>query len=102
MRERQPCVYVLASGQRGTLYTGVTSNLPKRIFEHRNDLVDGFSSRYHVHDLVWFELHETMASAILREKAIKAWKRPWKIRMIEESNPDWRDLYPSLVGEAPE
>lgn len=99
MRERLPCVYVLASGQRGTLYVGVTSNLPKRVFQHRNDLVDGFSRRYRVHDLVWYELHETMESAIQREKALKAWRRAWKIRLIEESNPEWRDLYTSFVRE---
>ncbi|MBX3696757.1 MAG: GIY-YIG nuclease family protein [Dokdonella sp.] len=101
MRERLPCVYVLASSQRGTLYVGVTSNLPKRVFQHRNDLVDGFSRRYRVHDLVWYELHETMESAIQREKALKAWRRAWKIRLIEESNPEWRDLYTSLVREEP-
>ena len=101
MRERLPCVYVLASSQRGTLYVGVTSNLPKRVFQHRNDLVDGFSGRYRVHDLVWYELHETMESAIQREKALKAWRRAWKIRLIEESNPEWRDLYTSLVREEP-
>lgn len=101
MRERLPCVYVLASSQRGTLYVGVTSNLPKRVFQHRNDLMDGFSRRYRVHDLVWYELHETMESAIQREKALKAWRRAWKIRLIEESNPEWRDLYTSLVREEP-
>ena len=101
MRERLPCVYVLASSQRGTLYVGVTSNLPKRVFQHRNDLVDGFSRRYRVHDLVWYELHETMESAIQREKALKAWRRAWKIRLIEESNPEWRDLYTALVREEP-
>ena len=101
MRERLPCVYVLASSQRGTLYVGVTSNLPKRVFQHRNALVDGFSRRHRVHDLVWYELHETMESAIQREKALKAWRRAWKIRLIEESNPEWRDLYTSLVREEP-
>ena len=101
MRERLPCVYVLASSQRGTLYVGVTSNLPKRVFQHRNALVDGFSRRHRVHDLVWYELHETLESAIQREKALKAWRRAWKIRLIEESNPEWRDLYTSLVREEP-
>ena len=98
MRERRPCVYLLASGRNGTLYIGVTSNLPARIRQHRNEVIDGFSCRHHVHDLVWFELHETMESAISREKALKAWKRVWKIELIEASNPYWRDLYPEICG----
>lgn len=81
--DKQPCVYILASKRNGTLYTGVTSNLLKRIWEHKNDLVDGFSSKYGVHTLVWYEMHETMASAIEREKAIKNWKRVWKMKTIE-------------------
>ena len=93
---KQPCVYLLASKWRGTLYVGVTSDLLKRIWEHKSDLVEGFTKKYGVHDLVWFEQHETMESAILREKAIKAWQRNWKIRLIEESNPKWIDLYPEL------
>jgi putative endonuclease len=95
--DKQPCVYILASKRNGTLYTGVTSNLLKRIWEHKNDLVDGFSSKYGVHTLVWYEMHETMASAIEREKAIKNWKRVWKMKTIEEMNPSWRDLYHDLV-----
>ncbi|MCP1373011.1 GIY-YIG nuclease family protein [Dyella lutea] len=98
MRERQPCVYLLASGRNGTLYIGVASNLPARIWQHRNDVIEGFGSRHRVHDLVWFELHETMESAIAREKALKAWKRTWKIELIEASNPYWRDLYPEICG----
>jgi putative endonuclease len=96
MRERQPCVYLLASRRNGTLYVGVTSNLSARIWQHRNNTVDGFTRQHHVHDLVWFELHETMGSAITREKAIKAWKRVWKIGLIEKSNPYWRDLYAEI------
>jgi len=96
MRERQPCVYLLASRRNGTLYVGVTSNLPARIWQHRNNAVEGFTRQHHVHDLVWFELHETMGSAITREKAIKAWKRIWKIGLIEKSNPYWRDLYAEI------
>lgn len=96
MRERQPCVYLLASRRNGTLYVGVTSNLPARIWQHRNNTVEGFTRQHHVHDLVWFELHETMGSAITREKAIKAWKRVWKIGLIEKSNPYWRDLYAEI------
>jgi putative endonuclease len=98
MRERRPCVYLLASCRNGTLYAGVTSNLPARIWQHRNRVVEGFTQRHHVHILVWFELHETMESAIAREKAIKAWQRAWKIELIEVSNPYWRDLYPEICG----
>ena len=90
---RHPCVYLLASSRNGTLYVGVTSNLPQRVWQHRQGLGDGFAERYGVHSLVWYEQHETMISAIAREKAIKAWQREWKVRLIEESNPDWRDLY---------
>ena len=95
--QRQPCVYLLASKRNGTLYAGVTSNLKKRIWEHKNDLVKGFTSQYAVHILVWYEMHETMLSAIQREKAIKNWKRAWKIKEIETHNPFWRDLYPDLI-----
>ena len=97
MQRREPCVYLLASGRNGTLYVGVTSNLVARVWQHRNEVVDGFTRRYHVHSLVWFERHETMVSAIQREKAIKAWKRAWKLELIEGLNPDWRDLYPDLL-----
>ncbi len=96
--EKQPCVYILASQKNGTLYTGVTSNLLKRIWEHKSDAVEGFTQKYSVHTLVWYEIHETMASAIQREKSIKNWKRAWKIKLIEEANPHWQDLYPSLLG----
>jgi len=94
---KQPCVYILASGWNGTLYVGVTSDLMKRIVEHQGDLVEGFTKRHRVHHLVWFERHQTMESAILREKAIKAWKRNWKIELIEADNPKWSDLYPTLL-----
>jgi putative endonuclease len=94
---KQPCVYILASGWDGTLYVGVTSDLVKRVWEHKNDLIDGFTKTYRVHHLVWYEQHETMESAILREKAIKEWKRAWKIELIEESNETWQDLYPELL-----
>jgi putative endonuclease len=93
----QPCVYILASKRNGTLYVGVTSDLVKRVWEHKNDFVEGFTKRYSVHDLVWYEVHETMASAIAREKTIKAWKRAWKMEVIEKSNSGWRDLYSELV-----
>ena len=93
---RQPAVYILASKPRGTLYIGVTSNLGKRIWEHKNNQVVGFSERYKTHDLVWYEIHEDMQSAIEREKRLKRWKRIWKIELIERFNPNWEDLYPKI------
>ena len=95
--ERQPCVYLLASNRNGTLYVGVTSNLVKRVWEHKQHAVEGFTRKYDVHTLVWYEVHETMGSAIRREKAIKNWKRIWKINAIELANPQWRDLYEDLL-----
>ncbi len=95
--EKQPCVYILASRKNGTLYVGVTSNLLKRVWEHKNDRVDGFTKQYGVHTRVWYEAHETMESAITKEKTIKGWKRRWKLNVIERLNPDWRDLYYDLV-----
>ena len=94
---KQPCVYIMASGRNGTLYIGVTSDLIKRVYEHKTDAVEGFTKTHQVHSLVWFERHGTMESAILREKAIKEWKRTWKIELIEKANPYWRDLYPDLL-----
>ena len=94
---RQPCTYMLASQKNGTLYVGVTSDLVKRIWQHKTHVAEGFSSRYHVHALVWYELHPTMESAITREKTLKGWKRVWKIRLIEAANPQWADLYPTLL-----
>ena len=94
--KKQPCVYILASGRNGTLYLGVTSNLMKRVWLHKQDALEGFSSRYGVHLLVWFEMHATMLSAIAREKAVKNWKRDWKVRLIERTNPLWRDLYADI------
>jgi putative endonuclease len=93
----QPCVYILASSRNGTLYTGVTSDLVRRVWEHKNETVEGFTKRYGIHTLVWYEQHETMESAIKREKAIKTWKRAWKLELIEKSNPEWRDLYTEIV-----
>ncbi len=95
---KQPSVYLLASKRNGTLYVGVTSDLIKRIWEHRNNVVEGFTRRYGVHMLVWYELHDTMESAITREKRIKEWKREWKLELIESNNATWRDLYLDLVG----
>lgn len=99
--ERQPCVYLIASGRNGTLYLGVTSKLVQRVWQHRTSAVDGFSARYATHYLVWFELHETMASAILREKRIKKWNRDWKVRLVDETNSSWRDLWPDITEQVP-
>ena len=93
---KQPCVYILSSKRNGTLYIGVTSNLVQRVWQHKHDLVDGFSKRYKTHILVWYEVHENMESAISREKALKRWKRAWKIALIEDTNSVWRDLYADL------
>ncbi len=82
------CVYILCSKRNGTLYTGFTSDLVKRVYGHKNDLVDGFTKKYKVHRLVWYEIHELAEIAITREKQIKKWKRDWKIKMIEQSNPE--------------
>ena len=90
--ERTPCVYLLASSFHGTLYTGVTSDLPGRIWQHRKEITKGFTARYGVKRLVWFEVHEMMDSAIRREKSIKRWRREWKVQLVEAENPKWRDL----------
>ena len=94
---KQPCVYILASRRNGTLYVGVTSDVVRRVWQHKNDLAQGFTQKYRVHTLVWYELHADMESAIGREKAIKEWKRAWKLELIEASNPGWRDLYGEIV-----
>ena len=92
-----PCVYILASKPNGTLYIGVTSNLVQRVWERKNGAAEGFTKLYQVHDLVWYEVHESMESAIGREKALKKWNRAWKIRLIEEGNPAWSDLYEQIL-----
>ena len=89
---RQPCVYILASGKHGTLYIGVTSNLVARLHQHREGLIEGFTTRYGIHRLVWFDMADTMEAAITREKQLQKWNRDWKLRLIEEGNPEWRDL----------
>ena len=94
---KQPCVYLLASQRNGTLYIGVTSDLIKRVWEHKQDSVEGFTKKYDVHDLVWYEQHEDMLAAIAREKTLKEWKRAWKLELIEKMNPEWKDLYEDLV-----
>lgn len=94
--KKQAAVYILASKHNGTLYIGVTSNLSQRIWQHREDLLEGFTKKYTVHFLVYYELHEEMPTAILREKQLKKWNRQWKINLIEKSNPGWKDLWPEL------
>jgi putative endonuclease len=96
--DRQPTVYLLASDRNGTLYLGVTSDLVARTWQHREHVVNGFTRKYGVTKLVWYELHTTMEMAILREKRIKKWNRAWKIRLIEETNPYWNDLWQRVIG----
>ena len=93
---RQPAVYILASKKPGTIYIGVTSDLVKRVWEHKQDLVEGFTRKYQVHNLVYFEQHEGMNEAIQREKQLKKWNRAWKIELIEKTNAAWRDLWPDI------
>ncbi|CAG9163902.1 GIY-YIG nuclease family protein [Cupriavidus pinatubonensis] len=90
-------VYLPASARNGTLYLGVTSDLVRRVWEHKNEFVKGFSQKYGVHQLVWFETHESAEAAITREKQIKKWNRSWKINLIEGMNPYWNDLYPTIA-----
>jgi len=92
MMERDPAVYILASGFNGTLYVGVTSNLLQRVFQHRTGALGGFAAEYGIKRLVWFEMHGTMESAIAREKQLKNWRREWKVGLIVQANPTWRDL----------
>jgi putative endonuclease len=91
-------VYILASGRNGTLYVGATSDLIRRVYEHRNGLVEGFTEKYRVHNLVYYEVHEDVLQAITREKRLKRWKRAWKIQLIEKHNEDWHDLWPALAA----
>ncbi|MBW2622893.1 MAG: GIY-YIG nuclease family protein [Deltaproteobacteria bacterium] len=93
---KNPAVYILTNKKNGTLYVGVTSDLIKRMWEHKNNLVDGFTKRYSVHKLMWYELHDTMISAITREKTLKNWKRAWKMELIEKNNPLWQDLHETI------
>jgi putative endonuclease len=93
---KQPCVYILASARNGTLYVGVTSDLVQRLWQHKTDVTDGFTRQYRVHALVHAEFHGTMIEAITREKQIKKWKRSWKLELIEQANPTWRDLAQDL------
>ena len=93
---KMPCVYMLANKPNGTLYVGVTANLVQRVWQHRNHWGAGFTERYRIHMLVWYEVHETMESAIRREKALKKWNRAWKIALIEKRNETWADLYDEI------
>ena len=90
-------VYILASKPRGTLYTGVTNDLVRRVYEHKNDFIEGFTKRYGVHFLVHYEQCKNVASVIRREKRLKKWNREWKLQLIERENPEWSDLYPDFV-----
>ena len=93
-------VYIMASKRYGTLYIGLTSNLSKRVYEHKNGLIEGFTKKYKVHQLVWYERHGTAESGIKRERNMKEWKRQWKIELIEQSNPNWYDLSEGVLRRA--
>ena len=96
--QKQPCVYILASKRDGVLYIGVTSNVFDRVAIHKQDLVEGFTRKYGVHMLVYYEMHETMPDVILRETRLKKWHRAWKVRLIQEMNPEWIDLFDEKAG----
>ena len=98
---KQPAVYILASQRNGTLYVGVTSDLIKRVWQHREGLAEGFTKQHGVKTLVWYEQHATMESAISKEKAMKKWLRKWKLATIEKTNPYWHDLWPEIIGAEP-
>ena len=91
--ENQYYIYILANKRNGTLYIGVTSNLVKRIYEHKNNIIEGFSKKYNIHKLVYYEITDDIESAIRREKQLKKWNRKWKMNLIEKNNPEWKDLY---------
>ena len=95
---KKPCIYIITNRHNTALYIGVTSHLILRIYQHKNELIKGFSSKYNLNKLVYFEQFEDMDNAILREKRLKKWNRDWKNRLIEELNPSWIDLYPDLLG----
>ena len=94
---KQYYVYILASRKNGTLYIGVTNNLLKRVYKHKNNLIEGFTQKYGVHNLVYYEVHDNIGKAITREKQMKKWKRQWKIELIETDNPPWKDLYLDII-----
>jgi putative endonuclease len=99
IEDKEPCVYLLASGPNGTLYTGVTSDLHQRMQSHAQKLIEGFSKKYSITQLVYYETHETMPQAIAREKLIKGWRRAWKLRLIEQMNPGWENLFDVTTSE---
>ena len=94
---KQSYIYIMASKNNGTLYIGVTRDLIKRVYEHKNNLADGFTKKYQVHNLVYYEIFESIEQAIIREKQLKKWRRQWKINLIEKDNPEWQDLYGELI-----
>lgn len=97
MKEQQYYVYILAKGRNSTFYTGFTENLVKRVYEHKNELADGFTKKYGVKELVYYEIHNDYETALNREKRLKKWNRPWKMRLIEDMNPNWQDLYEQIT-----
>ena len=97
MRNKQAVIYIMASSKNGTIYIGVTNNLITRVWQHKSDMIKGFSKKYKVHRLVYFKQHTSMQSAIEREKQIKKWKRQWKLKLIEKLNPAWKDLYTDII-----
>ena len=99
---KQFYIYILASKRDGTLYIGVTNDLARRVWEHRTDAANGFTKKYGVHRLVWYEVADTALAAITREKQLKKWNRAWKARLIEEMNPDWKDLYDEIAEWMPD
>lgn len=95
--DKQPALYILASKRNGTLYIGVTSDLVKRVWEHKNNAIEGFTKKYGVHTLVYYELLDDMESAITREKQMKKWRRMWKVKLIQKNNPNWKDLWNDIL-----
>ncbi|MGO8987539.1 MAG: GIY-YIG nuclease family protein [bacterium] len=98
MKKKDFYVHILSNKRNGTLYVGVTSDLVKRVYEHKNNLIEGFTKKYSVHSLVWYETHDSAESAITREKQIKKWNRVWKLELIEQSDPGWNDLYETICN----
>ena len=96
MTEKRCYVYILAKGRNSTFYVGMTSNLPKRVWEHKNEVVDSFTQKYDIKNLVYYEIYADAENAIKREKRLKKWNRTWKMRIIEQMNPEWNDLYESV------
>ena len=97
LMQKRPCIYIMTNQPRGTMYIGVTSNLVQRVWQHRNHAVEGFTSKYQLTKLAYYERHEDMYEAIRREKSLKNWKRVWKIELIEKTNPNWVDLFSQIV-----